>query len=59
LTPGGQIKLNFYFNKRMDKRRKTRWEKRMLRWQIILIVTVPLLFGLVFWLVAHHNPVGK
>jgi hypothetical protein len=39
----------------MDKRKKTFWEKRMRRWQIALVVLFPLLFGLVFWLIARLN----
>jgi len=37
----------------MDKSRKTRWEKRMLRWQIILAIGLPILFGLAFWFFTH------
>jgi hypothetical protein len=37
----------------MDKSRKTRWEKKMLRWQIILALAIPLLFGLGLWFVMH------
>jgi phage shock protein PspC (stress-responsive transcriptional regulator) len=37
----------------MDKRIKTRWEKRMLRWQIVLAILIPLLFGVVFYFVAQ------
>jgi hypothetical protein len=39
----------------MDKSKKTRWEKQMLRWQIILAVVIPLLFGLAFWFITHLN----
>jgi hypothetical protein len=39
----------------MNKRKKTFWEKRILRWQITLMVLVPLLFGLAFWLICHLN----
>ena len=37
----------------MDKSKKTRWEKRMLRWQIALAILIPLLFGLVLYFVAQ------
>jgi hypothetical protein len=40
----------------MDKSKKTRWEKRMRRWQIILIILLPLVFGLCFWLIARLTP---
>jgi hypothetical protein len=36
----------------MDKSKKTRWEKRMLRWQITLAILIPLLFGVIFWFVS-------
>jgi hypothetical protein len=39
----------------MHKSKKTGWEKKMRRWQITLVIVVPLVFGLVFWLVAHHS----
>jgi len=39
----------------MNKRKKTFWEKQMRRWQIALIILVPLLFGLIFWLIARLN----
>jgi hypothetical protein len=39
----------------MDKRHKTRWEKNMLQLQIALLVIVPLLFGLAFFLIARHH----
>ena len=42
----------------MDKSKKTGWEKQMKRWKIALIILLPLLFGLVFWFVAHRNPIG-
>ncbi len=31
----------------------------MVRWQIILAIVIPLLFGLVFWFAAHRSPYGK
>jgi hypothetical protein len=37
----------------MDKKIKTDWEKMIHRWQIVLIIMLPLLFGLVFWLVVR------
>jgi len=43
----------------MDKRRKTPWEKKMMRWKITLVVLVPLLFGLAFWFILHRNPLGR
>jgi len=39
----------------VDKKRKTKWERRMRRWQIILAVLIPLLFGLAFWFITHQN----
>jgi hypothetical protein len=42
----------------MDKRIKTGWEKKMRRWKIMLVILLPLLFGLAFWLVARRNPFG-
>jgi hypothetical protein len=43
----------------MDKSRKTPWERKMRRWQIILVIVMPVLFGAVFWFATHHNPLGK
>ena len=37
----------------MDKSKKTRWEKRMLRWQITLAILIPLLFGIIFYFIAQ------
>jgi hypothetical protein len=37
----------------MRKPKKTIWEKQILRWQITLIVLIPLLFGLAFWFICH------
>jgi len=42
----------------MDKRRKTRWEKKMRRLNIILAISVPLVFGVAFWLIARRNQIG-
>jgi hypothetical protein len=42
----------------MDKRRKTPWEKKMLRWKIALMILIPLVFGLAFWFLARRNPLG-
>lgn len=39
----------------MDKRIKTRWEKQMLLWKIVLVVLLPLLFGLAVWLFARFD----
>ena len=36
----------------MDKSKKTRWEKRIMRWQITLEILIPLLFGVVLWFIA-------
>ncbi|MEI6078463.1 MAG: hypothetical protein WCS94_22985 [Verrucomicrobiota bacterium] len=43
----------------MDKRRKTRWERKMKLLKIVLVIFLPLLFGLTFWLVSRMNPFGK
>jgi uncharacterized BrkB/YihY/UPF0761 family membrane protein len=37
----------------VNKKRKTRWERKMRRLQIGLIVVLPVLFGLVLWLAAR------
>lgn len=47
------IPAKFPAKQHMDKSRKTRWEKRMLRWQIILAIGLPILFGLAFWFFTH------
>jgi hypothetical protein len=39
----------------MDKKIKTEWEKMIRRWQIVLVIMLPLLFGLVFWLVVRSG----
>jgi hypothetical protein len=36
----------------MDKRRKTRWERKMRMLAMSLVILVPILFGIVFWLIA-------
>ena len=37
----------------MDKKRKTRWERKMRHLKWGLIIGLPLLFGLLLWLMAR------
>jgi len=39
----------------MDKSKKTGWEKKMRRWKIVLVILLPLLFGLFLWFIARLN----
>jgi len=43
---------------RMDKSRKTRWERKMKKLIIALIIVLPLLFGLIIWLLAKFSRLG-
>ena len=42
----------------MDKSRKTKWEKQMKARMIVLIIVLPVLFGLVIWAAAKFSHVG-
>jgi len=37
----------------VDKKRKTHWERKIRRLQISMIILLPLLVGLVLWLIAR------
>jgi hypothetical protein len=43
----------------MDKKRKTKWEKQIRHLPMVLIILLPLLFGVVFGLVARLGRFGS
>jgi hypothetical protein len=43
----------------MDKKRKTRWERKIRRMQIALVVFLPVIFGVAYWFISRmKNTVG-